>query len=291
MDDLEMEELEARLRSALVSAPAPDAKARSRARLLDATLPSRAPRRATRRRRLVAPLAAAMIALSATGAAAVPASAHAIPGDPLFGIRMATESIRLSLAGDTRDEAAIRLAIARARAIDLERALAKRRDAAIDELSRRFFAQIRALRALGSRAQDLGIDIEAQEARIDRIAERVENEDDGRDRGRAARVRRDLRKHDDRGRGRSDDPRPGNSGKGRSGDDDDREHDGSRDGSSGRGSADGSGGRAPDGRPTTDTDTADDDDGEGSSGGKDDGNRGSGSDGDRDDEKDQDERD
>jgi hypothetical protein len=231
MRDREMdgfEDLERTLRDGLAVTPDPAARSRSKARILEATLPSHAPRRPLRRRGLVAPLAAAFVVISATGAAAVPASAHALPGDALYGVRMATESIRIAVA---RDEASIRLAIARARTVDLERAIGKGRHEAVDELSRRFFEQLATLRTLSANdGADLITKIEAQQARLDAIADRIADRIG--EKARADEVLRRIRRHDHRGKGsrhvdRQDDEREDRRN-GRSGRDDDRE--GARDG-------------------------------------------------------------
>lgn len=214
MPDLEMDDLERRLRDALVVTPDPAARTRSKARIMEATIPSHAPRRPMRKRGLVAPLAAAFIALSATGAAAVPASAHALPGDPLYGVRMATESIRISLASGPSDEAAVRLSVARARTVDLERAVTKGRDTAIEEISRRFFEQVRAVRALASSSDAAAFEarIAAQQAHLDEIADRIEDQIG--EKARADEVLRDIRRHDKR-------PNRESSGKGKDKDDQD----------------------------------------------------------------------
>lgn len=192
------EDLERTLRDALAVAPDANARARSRARILESSIPTRASRRPLRRHRLVAPLAAAFLVTSATGAAAVPASAHAIPGDALYGVRMATESIRIAIA---RDEAAVRLSVAQARTVDLERALTKGRDHAIEEIARRFFEQVSAVQGL----QDIDPIVEAkiatQQARLDAIADRIEGQIG--EEARADEVLRDIRRYDGRERGSS----------------------------------------------------------------------------------------
>lgn len=244
MADLEMQgdgDLERLLRDALAVTPDPAVRAASKARILAAPLPAGAPRRALRRRSLVAPLAAAFIVLSATGAMAVPVSAHALPGDVLYGVRMATEAIRIGLAGD---EVGVRLSIARARTVDLERAVAKGRDDAIEEIARRFFEQIRAIGDLptGRDGRDARIAalIAAQQSHLDAIADRIEGKIG--DPARAADVLRKIRRHDDRpGRG-------GGHGSGKPDDRDDRK--------GGRGNSDdadrGKGNRDDDGRSSGD---------------------------------------
>lgn len=207
------ERLAANLRDAFAVAPDEGARARTRAVILDAPASARKIPRV--RRRLVVPIAATFLALSATGAAAVPLSATALPGDALHGVRMASERIRILLASNPGDEAQVHLAIARARTADIERALARGRDDALAELGRRFFEQLGAADELrGNTAQDradrISAVIAAQRARLDAITARVETAGPTKHRKHPEEVVRRIREHEndprpDHPRGRRDD--------------------------------------------------------------------------------------
>ncbi len=123
-------------------------------------VPSAIPLRSRRRgrRALVAALAA-MFLFTIGSSGAVAAAQGAAPGDPLYGLKRASERWRLSVTTSPEAKAALHLQWADRRLAEIQKLAAKGRNPS--SLHRDYSTEVRRAERLAERAQDRGVDVAA----------------------------------------------------------------------------------------------------------------------------------
>lgn len=127
--------------------------------------------RASRARRLIAGSAVAVAALVALPGIARAASDGALPGDFLYPVKLGFENVRLALADDPVEEAAIQLAFSEERLDEAVLSRLLNRPEAEDEALRRYTVAVLAFDSDVDQARALGLDVAVLVSQADVLLE------------------------------------------------------------------------------------------------------------------------
>lgn len=144
---------EALVRFFRVAAPE-EAKERTRDRLLLAAQHRPPPTRRTAKR-IVLVLAATLMLSGGAFAAALPVAAGSLPGDALYRVKLAGESLRLTFARGAEADVRLHLEFAQTRLDEMARAVEAERSEALAELARRYIAHVRSAFGLAGDDEEL----------------------------------------------------------------------------------------------------------------------------------------
>ena len=164
------------LEQAWAASPSPAASRRGLALALDAFEGNgqvvSLPPRVSRARRIVAGTAVAVAALIAVPGIARAASDDALPGDLMYPVKLGFEQLRLALADDPAEEAAIHLTLSDRRLAEAVLSKVLERRTAEREAVRRYTASIVAFEENTEQARALGLDVAVLVSRADVLLEK-----------------------------------------------------------------------------------------------------------------------